>query len=624
MRMIRRGQPLHTRRCSSHHLCGNQIVAGLSISIPNDENKQRNNSHNLSITSSHHLNKTRFPPPPPNTRERKRNKAIMRLNNKRKADDESEAQPSRATKRQAVIPTTRVTRSTRKLNEDNGISVQLDPGLSMAPRRRKKQAWSTATTTTTPWATLQKCTPPSAVEAVPSRAANHVELVILPASAYVPAPRVQPVRQAPTKPPSVIYATGITPDGQHICAPIRIGSDRPARSQPEVMAVAVTTDQEMTEAAPWLESANAGGPAPVAYMGDDFPMGITCITDLPPHQNPQRKNSQQWRREPSHSSLISPRSGPVQLCMIPTPSRPNAPRLPLAQDSRTDADIPITATKKIKQDWTNLNPDWLSKGDEMWKLPKFAPKPAVVDATYSVNSLEEAAELLANEMCAHDFEQYIESPVVDIFAADSLQGVVDEDLHVSQMSDDCDPVIVECGARVPSLDSMEWTMGDATTEVPDVRSDDSISDLTSCTEYTRTSCSLNAANPFPSPSNSSTKGSVSGCIIERDHRHPTTIMEPFKSTLTSPVADVPTLPDLHQKTAQQIANLKREKELRKKIIEMRRARMAAPRTCVQNVLVRAPDGSLSIVTTQDTAVTNWGVEEDQYSVEEYEEDSVSY
>lgn len=508
----------------------------------------------------------------------------MKLKNKRQADDDH--QPNRASKRQAVIPTTRITRSSRRLNANNGSAEQLHPGLPMEPRKRKKPV------------------PPAVTQQRRSRADNHVELTVLPATTYVPAPKI-PADQAPAEAPSVIYAMGITPDGREIRAPIRIGSDRRVHHhQPQALATSVTTGQEMAEGGPRLGAANPGGPAPIAYMGGDFPVATAHTTGVPPREDARRSNPQQRHSKSSHSSLISPKSGPAQVCSVPTPSRADDPRPSWAPGS-TDPDT-LSALFEIKLDWSRLNPDWLSRGGDMWKAPEDEAEAAVVEASYSVDSLEEASELIANEMDAQDFGQGIETPVEEILVPDSPQDISPKNITLSQIRGASDPAIVDCDASVLSLDTMEWTRSEEATEELDLDSGAATFRSTMPTMSTQ-------------PSLPATRGSLPDSKTESVFPQLTT-PEPSKNTFAPSTADVPSHPNLQQR----IANLQREKELRDRLIEMRRPRKTAPLPRVQNVLVREADGSMSIIITQDTHVPNWDMEEDQYSVEEYEEDIVSY
>ncbi|KAJ4415791.1 hypothetical protein N0V82_007153 [Gnomoniopsis sp. IMI 355080] len=478
----------------------------------------------------------------------------MKVNNKRQADNEP--QPSPPKKRQAVAPTTRITRSSYKLKGD---AAELNPGLPMASRQRKKPA---------PAASAPQDRKPMKVVSPPND--SFVEPAILPATTtYVPVAH-EPAEQASAKPPSVIYAMGTTPGGRVIRAPILIGNDCRADGCQSDVVVAVNS----------TEAANPGGPAPIAYMGNEVAIAFTYFADASLHEVDQKDRMLKLRcRAPSRSSQISRTpSGPVQTCSNPSRSSAGGPASPATLTSATVMRT-VSPVTKLKLDWSKLDPNWLKEGDEVWKAPQSKTMPAVVEASYSVSSFEQAAELLENEMDVQAIEEEVLAlPVVEILVSDCPQDVVDGDSNVSSKITDSNPVIVKCSASASSLNTMDRTTNE---------------------ETTKAACSPKAVDAFcrsnaPSPS------------------------------FASHAADVSRLPKTPVKTAQQTANLQREKELRAKLIEMRRARLAVGPSCVQNVLVRSIDGSKSAITTQSTHEANCVREEDQYSVEEYEEDIVCY
>lgn len=526
----------------------------------------------------------------------------MRQNNKRPADDEF--QPSRTRKRQAAVPSTRITRSMRKMNESNGISMQILPGLPIASRRRNKPV---------PQATTQEES--TAVQAC-GQAATHVEPVFQLAAVC-------------SQQLSVTHETSITEEGQETCAPICAGESGRANLRCEGLAVNAT------------EAANPGGPAPIADMGCNIPVKITsCHVDgLPQKADAWGISMKQRPRAPSDTSQISPRSGPAQVSSI-------------SEQSQTDAIDPekfsgLYRIENMPDDtmlsWSILYPAWvevpraefrsvvskevdvtkkIKDGDDnKLKASQTECTPAVLDATYLVKSIKEAEELLSNEMDARKVEQDQELPVVEIFPHDSAQGG-------PQYSEQLSPVLVDCCANGLTADNVQYVLLDEPAEVRDSRCNTATSDRVSPTEGSEASCPPTPLVPFcrsNAPSPSTTRGSISAPATEQNQPNVEPLMEPSESTCTSRTdADVSGLPKSQQKTAQQLANMKREKELRAKLIEMRRAKKATKQPCVQNVLVRAPDGSLSIITAEDAHVTDWNLEDDQYSVEEYEEDTVSY
>lgn len=536
----------------------------------------------------------------------------MRLNDKRQADDELQA--NRASKRQATIPTTRMTRSSRKLNERSGISVLLNPGLPMGPRTRRKPPQVARTKTV-----QQECIPGHFT----SRANSSVELTILPATTYVPALH-EPTEKVPVKAHSVIYAVGTAPDGREICAPIRIGSDRRDHCRPEV---SISTGHGTTKDCSWLEAANPGGPAPIAYMSGDFHMATTNTTDAPTHKGAQRISIHQRRKIPSHrsSSLISPRSGPVKFGSIPIPSRADVPRLACASG------LMNTGTPFLPEaftlDWTMLNPDWLNRSDEMWMASRAEPDLAVTEAFYPVDSLAGVAELLENEIDAQSFKQDMEPPIVEIFASEPpYADIFHEDPSRSHIEEDFDSVAdIVYGPSDSPLDAMIWSASE-TTEVPELDSDTVMSGLTMLQEHVIPSSLPTAADASHYDNTPSERGSSpeDTILLSQPITYATAAISSKKSSGPSSV-DILSLLEYQQKAEQQVANLQREKELRMRLIASRKARKTAPLPCiVRNVLVRKTDGSMSIITTGDPQLPNWAMEEDQYSVEEYEEDTVSY
>lgn len=500
----------------------------------------------------------------------------MRQNNKRPAEDE--AQPSRTRKRQAAATSTRITRSMRKTNEDNGIPVQLHRGLPTVSRQRKKA--------TTSASTQRECT---SVQA-PEQAATDVE----------------PVAQ-----PAAISSTAPGEPGKHA-----------------------------------TEAANPGGPAPIADMGCSIPMIITsCHTHFTPQMSDIWGISIKRRvRAPSNSSQISPLSGPARDCSVATPShaQPAYPELDtgfLGIDStqKVPADImpgtlnagrmevPGARFKSADIIATGFHKSIKEAGSDLCKATQTECKPAVLNATYLVNSIEEAGELLANEMDARKVDENQELPVVEIFPDD----IVSQDSEdPSPMDVALSPVIVRCDANGSSSDNLECTVPVESTEVRDLQCNTAVAEEAAPTEDIKTCCPPTPVEAFcrsNAPSPSTTRGSISAVGIEKNLAHAKPLSEHSEATSTSTtVADVPRPPPSPKKTRQQIANLKREKELRARLIEMRRAKRMARQPCVQNVLVRTSDGSLSVITAKAAHVTNWDLEDDQYSVEEYEEDTVSY
>ncbi|KAJ4387091.1 hypothetical protein N0V93_007678 [Gnomoniopsis smithogilvyi] len=522
----------------------------------------------------------------------------MTLGTKRQAD--VEPQPSRPKKRQAAPPTARITRSSRKVNGD---AVQLNPGLPMERRHRKKPVVSVPN--------QRECR----IAEAPSQIDSPGEPVCLPAAMYIPATS-KPVEQASAESASNVCALRNMPECRGICAPLLTGSDRKARRHPEV----ITTD------AP--RAANPGGPAPIAYMGGDIPIASTYPTDDPPDEDDSQAISlKRLRRTLSHSSLISPRSGPVQICSIACPSRPDD-----SESAGTSSSAVVTKTMILftedKVDWSRLDPEWLKGGDEMWRAASMSePKPVVVEATHSVNLLEQEREPLSEKMNAQDHGDDVESHVVDIPVSRSTEDVVDESMNAPATGVDSEPVIAESGANALPVDSMKCSVSvQEIIKLPVLQPDATMSDLSTSVEYTNAPCPPESVDLFhhsdePPPSG---KGPEIDCIVERDTPRPSTATIPFKSISASPTADVSCPPKSPSKTAQQIANLHQEKQLKEKLIRLRKARLTAAHSCVQNVLVRSPDGSMSIITTQGTHGANYDMEEDRYSVEEYEEDSVCY
>lgn len=513
----------------------------------------------------------------------------MRQNNKRPAEDE--LQPSRTRKRQAAAPSTRITRSMRKTQEDSANPVRLHSGLPTASRQRKKPTPSALT--------QRECT----LIQAPEQAATHVE----------------PVAQ-----PAAICSSAPGEPGKHA-----------------------------------TEAANPGGPAPIADMGSSIPMIITsCHTNIP-DQKPGIWGISIKRRLRAHSnsSQISPLSGPARDCSVDTPSHVQTayPELDTGlhgidgtQEGPTDimpADVIATGTyKSIKEvgsdvckatqtkskpaqedpkdvmlAWSTLFPAWV-------EVPRAVLKPAVLNATYLVNSIKEAGELLINEIDAQKVDENQELPVVEVF----LDNIVSQDSeHPSPMDMDPGPVIVECVANGSSPDNLECTMSVESSEVRDLQCNAAVAEEAAPTENIKACCPPTPVEVFcrsNAPSPSTTSGSLSAGAIEQSLPHAKPLSEPSKTTSASSTtaAEMPRLPPFPQKTRQQTTNLKREKELRARLIEMRKVKRMARQPCVQNVLVRTSDGSMSIITAKAAHVTNWDLEDDQYSVEEYEEDTVSY
>lgn len=502
----------------------------------------------------------------------------MALNNKRPAEDE--IQSSRTRKRQAAASSTRITRSMRKIIEDNGIPVQLHLGLPTVLRQRKKLTPSTPA--------QRECT---SVQA-PEQAAVLVE------------PVAQPVAICSSAPGN---------PGKHLA-----------------------------------EAANPGGPAPVADMGSNMPVTITsCHTDVPPQESDMWSLSINARlRAPSNSSQSSPLSQPAQVCSVATASPAQTahpeldPEFHGIEDTQEDPADMMLAWSMVKPAWTEVCSAVCTPADENatglvnsikgagsdgCKANQTESKPAVLNAAYTVSSIQEAGELLANEMDARKVDDNQELPIVEIF----LHDLASQDSeHLSPRCMELSPVSVECGANSPSTDNPECTMPGESTDVRELQCNAAMGEEAAPTENIKTCCAPTPLEAFyrsNAPSLSTTRGSISAGVDEQSLHHAKPLCEPSKTASAShTAANMPGLPESPKKTAQQIANLKREKELKAKLIEMKRARMMVKQPCVQNVLVRTSDGSLSIITAKAAHVTNWDLEDDQYSVEEYEEDTVSY
>lgn len=494
----------------------------------------------------------------------------------------------------------------RRTNEKNGVTMQILPGLPIASRRRNKPA--PQQTTKEDFIPVQAC----------GQAANHVEPLC---------------QQAAAQQPSVTHGTSIADEGQQICGPIC--AEASGRAHPPCEGLTVNA----------AEAANPGGPAPIADMGCNIPMEITSC-----HIDGSTRKADVWgvavRRglsSPSNSSQISPRSGPAQVCSISEHSQTN----PVEPETSSGVCEIENTPEDLVQAWSILYPAWVevprvefrpvvSKEVDVAKLIKVGYdnklkasqtecKPAVLSATYLVNSIKEAEELLSNEMGAREVEQDQELPVVEIFPHDSDPTNSQSSEHSAR---ELSPVLVKCGVDGSSANNLECAVRDDPTEARNSRCNAATSDRVAPTEAFEACCPPTPVEPFcrsNAPSPSTARGSIFVGAIEQNIPSLEPLVKPSKNTCTAhTAADMQVLPKSPQKTAQQVANLKREKELRARLIEMRRAKKLSKQPCVQNVLVRTSDGSLSIITAQDANVTDWDLEDDQYSIEEYEEDTVSY
>lgn len=523
----------------------------------------------------------------------------MKLSNKRQADEE--LKPARVSKRKAATPapTTRMTRSAYKqLIAKNASAAELNPGLSTTPRQRKEAVPSISSTASPSTTCLthgqQLCTPPT------SLSGSSMELEMLPATTYVPPS--QPTKQH-SRPLSVIYALSATPDGQKICAPIRMGSASNASTK---------TPQSET-AAVHPDAANPGGPAPIANMnGPLLPLTISYNTrpESVQTQNPRR-------RRPSGSELISPLSGPVQQpCAPPAQSRisrvhmwDSSPADPVDNGFQSGFEAAIMLYWKTKN---IFHPGWIEgfvdNGDENMemnmeycKAPEDMSAPAITEATYSVGSFDEAAELFENDMVAQAVEQCSELPVVDIPVTKSPTDIFHEEMYFAQMTEDTTPN-VEYDAAAADIDAMEWVPKSEVLETsgPGHQGPSGNKRSAEHVEALLSSSSKRAKLDFSA-------NSFAPSERAQEFAASTTPAQRRESFRPSP------------------ANLLREKELKARLIASRKARRH-----MQNILVRAPDGTLSIASADQASAepstwsSQWQMDEDHYSVEEYDEDTVSY
>lgn len=515
----------------------------------------------------------------------------MNLTNKRQADEEPK--PARASKRRAAAstPTTRMTRSAYKqLSAKNGVAVELNPGLKNAPKQRKKATHVLSTSVSPSKTCLTDAQQPCTSAKTSSRSGSSMELEMLPATTYVPPHK--PSKQH-ARVPSVIYALSATPDGQNICAPIRMGSAIKVSTNNNSLSVTVTHQ----------DAANPGGPAPVAYMGGAVPLTIS-YNAKPARVNESRQTQVAQRRAPSGSSLISPLSGPVQPCAPPTPSLLGPAPVVSPGSACSNANGVFEAPARVG--WSTLfHQGWMDgfvdhggvKDMEMdvdyYKAPEDSSAPAVKEATYAVESIEEAEQLFENEMIAQALEQCSELPVVDISVTKSPTDMFHEEMYFSQMTEDEKSQSVEYVAAAADIDAMYWTTG---------------------SENTGTSGSSQQGTAESKPSTEQ-------------------IETPLSSLSKKPKLDFsPSSHGVRKPSAQRAksfsplpANLLREKELRAQLIASRKARRL-----MQNILVRAFDGTLSIASVDRASAmppswsSHWQMDEDHYSVEEYDEDTVSY
>ncbi|CAN8102453.1 unnamed protein product [Discula destructiva] len=500
---------------------------------------------------------------------------------KRQADEE--LQPTRGSKRRAVLPTTRMTRSAYKqLSASNDVVVELHQGLTMAPRQRKKPA------------SKKTCIADTQQIDLPTKSNTKTE-----------------TSNQTMRVPSAVHAPKATLDSQQVCAPIRIRSNtKPMKKEatPEA-ALQSMVSKACSKGAAWLAAANPGGPAPVAYMGGKVPLTISYESPPPAAGR---------HRDVSHSSLISPCSGPAQVCVPPTPSL-----LGPSRGSSSSESEGFEAPQMLSKDWTRFNSGWVAgfvakdhaaeggMDGELRKMSEVEPVPAVVEAMYAVESVEEATNLFANEMAAWQVEQCSELPVVEFAVAKSPVDVSHEEMHRSQMKASSKP------KPISKVGEMDWT-----SRKEDMSLNRGYDGTTEHSEAPLPSLSSTKTSKRPSP------------VCLKPTSSPPFARNPVQTSCDLPMpkqSNQVSFPSPRmgcQKTAPSKANRVREKELRAQLIKMRKARA---RGTPQNMLVRKPDGSISITTVeQDQSVTwsswpsHWQMDEDGYSVEEYDEDTVSY
>lgn len=511
---------------------------------------------------------------------------------------EEEAKPSRASKRQAAIPsTTRMTRSAYKqLTTDNTHAVvALNPGLATVPRSRKKAGGKTTRTADAP---------PRASTVVNSP----TKLEMLPATTYVVAPS-KPARQACSV-PVVVYAVAPLPDGGEIRAPIRMGSEvRPPHNKLLCKKA--------------LQKAAERACVPVACMGGNVPLTISYIPARQRSPKAQTARAREW----SHSSQISPTSGPVQFCAPPTSSFPGQQRASWTSGSSDSKASERTADTEIPwRDCTRFNSGWLTESVDkhqdlestvdmdLCMTPEKESMPAVMEATYAVECVQQATELFARELAAQELEQYSELAVAEISVAPSPVDIFHEDMYVSQ-------TMRGFNATLCNVSTMEWAASEDGTKSSHLGFNGILADSPWPMDHSQA--------PLPS---SATDEPAAAAYMETVPSSDATgslpsIAESKEESCPSPSVKALFTSRIQQQAAKREANLQREKELRAQLIHMRNDRV---RRVPQNVLVRAVDGSMSIATVLEAPSaaqswpSHWLTEEDRYSVEEYEEDTVSY
>lgn len=547
----------------------------------------------------------------------------MTPSNKRQADEEPK--PARTAKRRAAAPpppTTRLTRSAfKQLSAKNDAAATLHPGLTAAPRQRKRVEFSTITSVASPKPCLKDAQPPCEI---PNRSGSSTtKLELLPATTYIsPCMHPKPHFRAP----SVIYAMSKTPDGQIICMPIRMGSaiTKASTKKRTLSGTAIHSVQK--------EAANPGGPAPVAYMSPSpapapvqAPVPLTLAYNAQPArvhgsteiQIPRR------RRAHSHSSQISPCSGPAaaSYAAVPPTSSRLEPAPPWAVPSGPFGP-PLDGLNGPPEQVdvrTLFYPGWLYGfvddgrfakemelevvGDCKAASEDRSLPPAVMEATYEVGSVEEAEVLLDGEMRAQAWEQCAELPVVEIEVEQSPTDIFHEESYFSQMIEDSYCHDAEYAAAAAEIDAMDWSAESENLGTSGSSEQAPFESTPPPNEHIETPISSSSKKAKPDFSRSSYEASEP----VREFAGPNTFAQRIASFCPSP------------------ANLRREKELRARLIASRKARRL-----MENILVRATDGTLSIASAQQTSSvppcwsSQWQMDEDHYSVEEYDEDTVSY
>lgn len=456
---------------------------------------------------------------------------------------QAEPAAGRASKRQATAPTsTRLTRSAyRKLNENGETAAALNPGLPMTTRTRQRGkkpepqpalhrpgSISTVAFALGIAADGQRvCIPMDVDGASRSRSLDDSAETAGPSMTAGDEQQAGIDMQSPT---TVVYATGRTPGGEEFCMPITMDARRTSEDQtapapsPELMQC--ETYAPPVEAAPGQETpSEEGGPAPVPYMGgiDETLPADGMVSCAMPMRQPLEEISSVAMQTSSacatddYFSSVPQRSdehGPTDLdtCSLASsastscvsPFGPPRHRATIVEEHEMECDgvdrIDFATVWSLRRGALQVSMT-KEKEEIPGQGPEPQPEPAIVRASYSIPSYD-ATELMLNEMEVVQEKKHDLESVVEIGTSSDPTATASED---STMADSDDTIFSMEELDSTSDDSAE--LSSQSFEDSTVGSDEG-ANSTPCTSRS-SPCSSSEPEPAAIPCPSMTVASCS-------------------------------------------------------------------------------------------------------------------